>query len=70
MPSWGTKNIKVGDRWERFPALMRRKTSEKIYRDYLDFQQISGSSGDVAITENPLGRTVFLQIAEHLTRGR
>ena len=70
MLSWGTKRIKVGSEHILFPALMRRKTSEKMHRDYVSsFQAIEGDTIQPGTTK-PLRRTVFLQIVHNLTRGQ
>ena len=70
MLSWGTKRIKYGSESLLFPALMRRKTSEKMYRDYVcSFQAIAEEVIETNTTK-PLGRTVFLHIVDSLTRGQ
>lgn len=70
MLSWGMKRIKVGSEYLLFPALMRRKTSEKLYRYYIC--SFRGYVREMIQTNNskPLGQTVILQIVENITRGQ
>lgn len=70
MLSWGTKRIKVGNERLLFPALLRRKTSEKMYRDYVSSIQAISEDIIQTNTTKPLGRTVFLQIVDNVTRGQ
>ena len=68
--SWGTKRMRVGDKWVEFPAVLRKATTEKLFRDYTSHN--SGGAGRDNQSENVLllGRSSFIDIAEALTRGQ
>lgn len=64
--SWGSKSVRLDQKLVTLPAVVRRKTTERLFRDYKAFShnKVIGS------TENPkpLGRSAFLQICESVTR--